>query len=895
MRPPSPPAWLAPAFLVLIVVAGLAGVWLAMTGALRETYYGSANGVAGELVEGRTAGQTFRAQHDGLSAVDLQLATYSHRLGGVVVLHLRQDVTHTVDLATVRVPGAAIADNAWTRFAFPPIPNSRDQSYYVELEHLGGRPGSALTVYWWLGAGDPYPYGRATLDRAPQDGDLTFGLRYDPPPGALFTDMLRAFAAGVPRRPLALFVLAALALPALLAAMLWGARRGWFDGAPRRRARLGALLTLFALAHGYVYLLATPPWQGPDEFAHYAYSALLAAGVRGDDTSPPALAVRTRIEQNIEAAMDARGFTRTVSWYATPGGPASGFVAPVARGVSTLFFETRQPPSYYQLGAAVLRLYTSDPLALPADIGLYLVRGIGVVCNALVVTLAWACAVIVAPGRRFRPLWLALPLAVALLPMRAFVDSMANNDPLAEAASALVAFGVFAWVTRARPFGRAGLIAAALVLLGAVAAFTAKASTTLGPMLALVGCATVYCIWRTLQNLSPRARRRASLSLLGVGAVCGVALALLVVSSFDASHYAAAWFESRGVRVERHPSPTAHSGSYVGAIKAGTRVYQVIELPPAPAPRQVVFQAWVRPVGPQPTGRITIGIDAGFGPASATLGSQIAQGPTAEAWRPLAITATIPVGVPSIQCYLEADNGAEFDDARLTGAGADQTSSESGPGSLRNGSVESTGLQLLPQSGLSQTVARSSDDLRIDLILDTVLNTQSFDRGAVAGEYLRNEYRSFWGWFGWLSPELQLPEWQYWSLGVLSLLGLLGWAAGSVRAPYTARPLGLIGVLALVFAVTVTLARQMTLRALYDLYDFPQGRYLFVLVIPAAFVVATGLLWGNGARRAEPPRVWRTAAWRTARLVLPLSLGFLIFLDLYALLAIMAPFYYGRF
>ena len=141
----------------LLVVAGLVTVWLAMTGVLRQTYYGSANGVAGELVEGRTAGQTFRAQHDGLSAVDLQLATYSHRLGGVVVLHLRQDVTHTVDLATVRLPGAAIADNAWTRFAFPPIPNSRGQSYYVELEHQGGRPGAALTAYWWLGAGDPTP------------------------------------------------------------------------------------------------------------------------------------------------------------------------------------------------------------------------------------------------------------------------------------------------------------------------------------------------------------------------------------------------------------------------------------------------------------------------------------------------------------------------------------------------------------------------------------------------------------------------------------------------------------------------------------------------------------------------------------------------------------------
>ena len=216
---------------------------------------------------------------------------------------------------------------------------------------------------------------------------------------------------------------------------------------------------------------------GTDEFAHYAYSALLAAGVRGDDTSPQALAVRASIEQNIEAAMDARGFTRTVSWYATPGGPASGFVAPASLGASTMFFETRQPALYYQLGAGLLRLYTADPVGLPADIGLYLVRGVSVLCNALVVLLAWATALIVAPGPRLRAIWLALPLAVALLPMRAFIDSMANNDPLAEVAVSLVALAVFAWLTRPRPFDRAGLIAAGVGLLLLGPALLTKTTT----------------------------------------------------------------------------------------------------------------------------------------------------------------------------------------------------------------------------------------------------------------------------------------------------------------------------------------------------------------------------------------------------------------------------------
>jgi hypothetical protein len=894
MRPPSPPSWLAPALFALLAVAGLSAVWLAMTGALRQTYYGSANGVAGELVEGRTAGQTFRAQHDGLSAVDLQLATYSHTLGGVVVLHLRQDVTHTVDLATVRLPGAAIADNAWTRFAFPPIPNSRGQSYYVELEHQGGRPGAALTVYWWLGAGDPYPYGRATLDRAPQDGDLTFGLRYDPPPGALLADMLSAFAAGVPRRPLALFVLAALALPVLLAVMLAGARRGWFDGAPKRRARLGALLTLFALAHGYVYLLATPPWQGPDEFAHYAYSALLAAGVRGDDTSPQALAVRARIEQNIEAAMDARGFTRTVSWYATPGGPASGFVAPASLGGSTMFFETRQPALYYQLGAGLLRLYTADPAALPADIGLYLVRGVSVLCNAIVVLVAWVAALVIAPGPRRRAIWLALPLAVALLPMRAFIDSMANNDPLAEVAVSLVALTVFVWLTRQRPFGRAGLIAAgAGFVLLAPALLTKTTTATAGLALWVSGAPAAVAL--TLAR-TPAARKRAGW-LIACVCVAGVAaVGALFVSSYDGQNAAQGWFLDAGVRAWRAPAPDAHGGGYVLRLGPGQITTQRLDLPADHPAYTVQFRIWLRPAAGFASGQTDVTLDARGGVITATRTTFAWTAPTA-AWQPVTATAMLPAGIPALRLVLIPSAGVEADDASLTLAPSAQPGAAQ-PAALRNPSMEEAGLQLQTGSPLARLLAKTPEQLNAALILDTLLNPQGFSRVALAREFIDNAYRSYWGWFGWLSGPTQLPEWQFGVITLAALAGLLGWGFAILRrrAPGARVALAFASALALIVAGAIAVIRQITLFAAVGLRDFPQGRYLFVLIIPTMWALLAG--WQgwlpppeSSTERARGRSVPQQAGvWLGA-----LGLASLVFFDLYALLVIIGPYYYGRF
>src|SRR5262249_30712269 len=133
---------------------------------------------------------------------------------------------------------------------------------------------------------------------------------------------------------------------------------------------------------------------------------------------------------------------------------------------------------------------------------------------------------------------------------------------------------------------------------------------------------------------------------------------------------------------------------------------------------------------------------------------------------------------------------------------------------------------------------------QVDLIVDTLANTQPFDKSALAGTYLDNEYRSYWGWFGWLVPPLLLPNAQYWLWGALAALALLGWLSGWIVPPRPARAvlvLGLVGLVALAVSIGATLARQMMEFSMFGVRDFPQGRYLFVLIVPTVWLLLTGL------------------------------------------------------
>jgi hypothetical protein len=149
---------------------------------------------SGEIYGSHTVGQTFVAYHDGLKGVEVLLATYARQNTQPVVFHLRKSPDDDVDLVTVSISAEEIADNAFHRFSFPPIPDSHSKRYYFFLESPTSRPGDAITA--WLGPADTYFEGALYLKGEAQDGQLIFRLVYEP--SYIIMSLVRGFVLSLP-------------------------------------------------------------------------------------------------------------------------------------------------------------------------------------------------------------------------------------------------------------------------------------------------------------------------------------------------------------------------------------------------------------------------------------------------------------------------------------------------------------------------------------------------------------------------------------------------------------------------------------------------------------------------------------------------------------------------
>ncbi len=174
---------------------------------------------------------------------------------------------------------------------------------------------------------------------------------------------------------------------------------------PARWERVGLGLILAAyLVLATAYALRTPPWQAPDEPAHYNYVRQAAA--RPLDL--PEIAPGDWPNDYLEALK------------------ASGF--PPGADIAGIQYEDHQAPLWYYLAIPAFALSSG-----PDDARLVGLRLFNVLVGGLGVWLAWRFA---------RAGWpddprLALAAAgfVAFLPMRLTLVASASNDPLAEALS----------------------------------------------------------------------------------------------------------------------------------------------------------------------------------------------------------------------------------------------------------------------------------------------------------------------------------------------------------------------------------------------------------------------------------------------------------------------------
>jgi hypothetical protein len=175
-------------------------------------------------------------------------------------------------------------------------------------------------------------------------------------------------------------------------------------------------------------------------------------------------------------------------------------------------------------------------------------------------------------------------------------------------------------------------------------------------------------------------------------------------------------------------------------------------------------------------------------------------------------------------------------------------------------------LEFSSGSGALQDVARFISP-------ESIVWTDS--RGLSVGQALLSSHDSFWANFGWMNVPVS-GRW-YGALLLLSGLALTGWLVGQRSRELF--PRWAVGLMAGVFftALAVFVLGPIFLTS-SGYYQF-QGRYLFPVTVPAAFLLVAG--WAQ----------LMPAGRRTVLLGLVVAL--LAFFDLWSILVYIVPYYYG--
>jgi hypothetical protein len=132
-----------------------------------------ASGLAGELLDGRSFGQTFTPEHDSLSRIDLYTATYARENTQPVIFRIGSAPGEQGEaLLRLELPAAQISNSGPTVITFPPLPDTEGKRLYFSIESPGSTTGDAITVY--REEGDVYPEGQMYVDGEATEGDLAF-------------------------------------------------------------------------------------------------------------------------------------------------------------------------------------------------------------------------------------------------------------------------------------------------------------------------------------------------------------------------------------------------------------------------------------------------------------------------------------------------------------------------------------------------------------------------------------------------------------------------------------------------------------------------------------------------------------------------------------------------
>lgn len=231
-------------------------------------------------------------------------------------------------------------------------------------------------------------------------------------------------------------------------------------------------LVALALLRGLLYALLTPPWQAPDETAHFEYSHLLARHGRllsFADSSP-----------ELEGQIIRSLYTYRAWDYLRRTAPA---VAP-ERLNETPFFGRSRTLARFSLAYVPYALAVWPFLNYPVEVQLYVMRLVSVLLSVAMI------GVTLFTARRLEPDRPALALGAGLLvlfwPQHTYIMATVSDGNLAELLAALAVYHVLVMLQAGFNWRRAGLA----VMCGALALFTKATAyylVLLGVLVALDG------------------------------------------------------------------------------------------------------------------------------------------------------------------------------------------------------------------------------------------------------------------------------------------------------------------------------------------------------------------------------------------------------------------------
>lgn len=164
-------------FVAVVVLVGFLVLSVAFPRTVSITHNSQSETPVGEIYGEKKVGQTFEAEHNHLSGIEVLLATYERKNKGAFFFHLRSDVGSEEDVFKYKGKMPKVKNNRFFRFDFPEISSSKGKKYYFFMQAPKASPGNAITI--WSSSKDLYKGGEKIVDGTAAPGDLVFKTEYE--------------------------------------------------------------------------------------------------------------------------------------------------------------------------------------------------------------------------------------------------------------------------------------------------------------------------------------------------------------------------------------------------------------------------------------------------------------------------------------------------------------------------------------------------------------------------------------------------------------------------------------------------------------------------------------------------------------------------------------------